>query len=340
MSTRAFGTFLGGTIVKSTLTVLWVLAFLSAQVHADEVRPAYLELKAKPGSGYEIVWKQPVVENRRLPIDPIFPSNCGLEEASPPELARSALLKRWRTGCDLSKADIEITGLRTSITDVMVRHIDKAGTINTYMVQPEDPVLRLGSASTDSVGYLMIGIEHLIGGIDHVLFVIGLVLFIRSPWMLLKTITAFTLAHSITLALSILGIVSLPQAPVEAVIALSIVFLARELAQSEEQRSALTRSSPRLMAFAFGLLHGLGFAGVLREIGLPEDALFSSLLLFNVGIEIGQIIVVGILIFALWLWRKVTDGLSLSPRVLNSSAAYVIGSVAMYWSIDRILLLF
>ena len=186
----------------------------------------------------------------------------------------------------------------------------------------------------------MIGIEHLIGGIDHVLFVIGLVLFIRSPWMLLKTITAFTIAHSITLALSILGIVSLPQAPVEAVIALSIVFLARELAQPEAQRSALTRSSPWLMAFAFGLLHGLGFAGVLREIGLPEDALFSSLLLFNVGIEIGQIIVVGILIFALWLWRKVCNGLSLSPRLLNSSAAYVMGSVAMYWTIDRTLLLF
>jgi hydrogenase/urease accessory protein HupE len=286
------------------------------------------------------VWKQPVVENRRLPIDPIFPSGCELRETSPPELTGTALLKRWQTNCDLSQADIEIVGLRTSITDVMVRYIKADGTINTYMVQPADPILRLGSANTDSVGYLMIGIKHLIGGIDHVLFVIGLVLFIRSPWMLLKTITAFTVAHSITLAMSILGIVSLPQAPVEAVIALSIVFLARELAQSEEQRSALTRSSPWLMAFAFGLLHGLGFAGVLREIGLPKDDLFSSLLLFNVGIEIGQLIVVGALIFALWLWRKVTNGLSLSPRLLNSSAAYVMGSVAMYWTIDRTLLLF
>ena len=151
MSTTAFGTFLGSTIVKSNLTVLWALALLNAQVHADEVRPAYLELKAKPGSGYEIVWKQPVVENRRLPIDPIFPGRCELEETSPPELTGSALLKRWQTECDLRKADIEITGLRTSITDVMVRHIDKAGTIATYMVQPEDPVLRLGSADTDSV---------------------------------------------------------------------------------------------------------------------------------------------------------------------------------------------
>ena len=340
MSTRALGTFISGTIVKSTLTALWALAFLSAQVHADEVRPAYLELKAKPGSGYEIVWKQPVVENRRLPIDPIFPSNCRLEEASPPELAGSALLKRWRTECDLGKADIEITGLRTSITDVLVRHIDKAGKVATYMVQPEDPVLRLGSDDTDSVGYLVIGIEHLVGGIDHVLFVIGLVLFIHSPWMLFKTITAFTVAHSITLALSILGFVSLAQAPVEAVIALSIVFLARELAQPEELRSVLTRSSPWLMAFIFGLLHGLGFAGVLREIGLPEDALFSSLLLFNIGIEIGQIIVVSILICGLWLWRKVSEGLNLSPRLIHSSAAYTMGTVAMYWTVDRTLILF
>ena len=316
------------------------LALIAVQAFADEVRPAYLELKAQPDNSFNIVWKQPVVENRRLPIDPIFPSDCELFETSPPELTGTALLKRWQTNCDLSQAEIEITGLRTSITDVMVRHINTNGKTATYLVLPANPILRLGSADADSVGYLMIGIEHLIGGIDHVLFVIGLVLFIRSPWMLLKTITAFTVAHSITLALSILGIVSLPQAPVEAAIALSIVFLARELAQPEGQRSALTRSSPWLMAFAFGLLHGLGFAGVLREIGLPEDALFSSLLLFNVGIEIGQIMIVGILFLALYLWRKVSARLALSPRLLNTSAAYAMGSVAMYWTIDRTLLLF
>ena len=316
------------------------LALIAVQAFADEVRPAYLELKAQPDNSFNIVWKQPVVENRRLPIDPIFPSDCELFETSPPELTGTALLKRWQTNCDLSQADIEITGLRTSITDVMVRHINTNGKTATYLVLPANPILRLGSADTDSVGYLMIGIEHLIGGIDHVLFVIGLVLFIRSPWMLLKTITAFTVAHSITLALSILGIVSLPQAPVEAAIALSIVFLARELAQPEGQRSALMRSSPWLMAFVFGLMHGLGFAGVLREIGLPEDALFGSLLLFNVGIEIGQIMIVGILFLALYLWRKVSVRLALSPRLLNTSAAYAMGSVAMYWTIDRTLLLF
>ncbi len=181
----------------------------------------------------------------------------------------------------------------------------------------------------------MIGIEHLVGGIDHVLFVVGLVLFIRSPLVLFKTITAFTVAHSITLALSILGFVSLAQAPVKAVNALSVVFLARVLAQPEELRSVLARSSPWLMAFIFGLLHGLSFAGVLREIGLPEDALFSSLLLFNIGIEIVQIVVVGTLICGLRLWRKVRERLNLSPRLIDSSAALAMGTVAMYWTIDR-----
>jgi hydrogenase/urease accessory protein HupE len=286
-----------------------------------------------------VLWKQPVVENKRLPIDPVFPESCNLEETAPPELTGNALIKRWRAYCDLSTATIEISGLRTSITDVLVRLIKANEAPENYIVRPSDPVLSLGGEGADSIGYLMIGVEHLVGGIDHVLFVIGLVLFINSPWMLLKTITAFTIAHSITLALSVMNVVSLAQAPVEAVIALSIVFLARELAQPEENRSALTRTSPWLMAFIFGLLHGLGFAGALSEIGLPEDALFTSLLLFNLGIELGQILVVFALVFVLWLWRKVNQGLSLRPDLVHRLAAYTMGSAAMYWTIDRTLIL-
>lgn len=318
------------------------LAGLSAPAKADEVRPAYLELRA--GESYDsheytVLWKQPVVENKRLPIDPVFPESCNLEETAPPELTGNALIKRWRAYCDLSTATIEISGLRTSITDVLVRLIKADEAPENYIVRPSDPVLSLGGEGADSIGYLMIGVEHLVGGIDHVLFVIGLVLFIHSPWMLLKTITAFTIAHSITLALSVMNVVSLAQAPVEAVIALSIVFLARELAQPEENRSALTRTSPWLMAFIFGLLHGLGFAGALSEIGLPEDALFTSLLLFNLGIELGQILVVFALVFVLWLWRKVNQGLSLRPDLVHRLAAYTMGSAAMYWTIDRTLIL-
>ena len=318
------------------------LAGLSAPAKADEVRPAYLELRAgerHDSHEYTVLWKQPVVENKRLPIDPVFPESCNLEETAPPELTGNALIKRWRAYCDLSTATIEISGLRTSITDVLVRLIKADEAPENYIVRPSDPVLSLGGEGADSIGYLMIGVEHLVGGIDHVLFVIGLVLFIHSPWMLLKTITAFTIAHSITLALSVMNVVSLAQAPVEAVIALSIVFLARELAQPEENRSALTRTSPWLMAFIFGLLHGLGFAGALSEIGLPEDALFTSLLLFNLGIELGQILVVFALGFVLWLWRKVNQGLNLRPDLVHRLAAYTMGSAAMYWTIDRTLIL-
>ena len=327
-------------LIQAKILAALVLCAPLTGLMADEVRPAYLELRAAEQGGYQVLWKQPVVENKRLPIDPSFPVGCDLRENTPPEITGSALIKRWFTDCDLSTARIEITGLRTSITDVMVRHIPLEGEFENYIVLPAEPVLTLGSEGADSVGYLMVGVEHLVGGIDHVLFVIGLVLFISSPWMLLKTITAFTIAHSITLALSILGIVSLAQAPVEAVIALSIVFLARELAQPEEKRSTLTRSSPWLMAFVFGLLHGLGFAGVLREIGLPEDALFTSLLLFNLGIELGQLSVVLVLISTLWLWRKISETLRLRPQMMYLIAAYAMGSVATYWSIDRTLVLF
>jgi hypothetical protein len=328
---------------RFALLLLGLVALLGiSSIQADEVRPAYLELRAldrADGGGYRVLWKQPVVENRRLPIDPQFPRQCQLQETAPPELTGSALIKRWRTDCDLGEAQIEIDGLRTSITDVLVRHIELGGSTSNFLISPTDPVLTLGSDETEAVGYLMIGVTHLIGGIDHVLFVIGLVLFIHSPWMLFKTITAFTVAHSITLALSILEIVTLAQAPVEAVIALSIVFLARELAQPDHKRSALTRTSPWLMAFVFGLLHGLGFAGALNEIGLPDDALFTSLLLFNLGIELGQILVVGMLLGVLWLWRKACQTLSLHPGWAHQTAAYVMGSAAMYWTIDRTLIL-
>ena len=160
-----------------------------------------------------------------------------------------------------------------------------------------------------------------------------------APWMLLKTITAFTLAHSITLALSIFEIVRLPQAPVEAVIALSIVFLARELAQDEQQRSVLTRGQPWLMAFLFGLLHGLGFAGALSDIGLPEDAIGMSLLLFNVGIELGQLIIIALFLLIARMWHLLTKRLNYTEAHLYTGTAFAMGILASYWTIDRTLLL-
>ena len=341
--------------------IVMQLLFVAPVLNAHEVRPAYLQItefnlpqqedaaednetseqeQSNPGATagsarrYDILWKQPIVQNGRLAIDPIFPEDCKLIQNAAPEVTTGALIHRWHTTCDLSQGNVHISGLSVTLTDVMVR-IDRAnGEHENYILRPEDPTLDLSGNSASTLSYLIIGIEHLVFGIDHVLFVIGLVLFIRAPMMLLKTVTAFTIAHSITLALSVLGWVSLNQGPVEAVIALSIVFLARELAQDEDKRSKLTQATPWLMAFIFGLLHGLGFAGALSDIGLPEDTLWLSLLLFNVGIEIGQLMIIAALFALGWILAKFIE-----TSGLIRLGAYAMGSMAVYWTIDRTLLL-
>ncbi|NKB97295.1 MAG: HupE/UreJ family protein [Pseudomonadales bacterium] len=329
---------------SNSLFVVWILivglgaSALAPSVYAHEVRPAYLQLTevelAQDTTGYHILWKQPIVQDRRLPIDPVFPENCEVTDLAPPEVAAAALLYHWQTACDLSQASIHINGLTVTLTDVLVRLDRLNGESANYILRPESPTLNLAEAEAPALSYLTIGVEHLVFGIDHVLFVIGLFLFIRAPIPLLKTITAFTVAHSITLALSVLELVRLEQGPVEAIIALSILFLARELVQGRDQRSALTLGRPWVMAFIFGLLHGLGFAGALADIGLPEDDLWLSLLLFNVGIEVGQLMVIAILAIAVWLLRQIKF-----DRQFSYAAAWGMGCVAAYWTIDRTLLL-
>lgn len=313
------------------------LLLLSAHSWAHEVRPAFLqitEVVTESGSIFQVLWKQPAVQGGRLAIDPIFPETCDMQDAAPPEITASALLQRWVTECDLTAGKIHINGLSATLTDVMVR-VDRAdGDSSNYLLRPENPTLDLSNQAGPALSYLVIGIEHLLFGIDHVLFVVGLVLFIRDPWMLLKTITAFTVSHSITLALSVTGWVQLQQGPVEAVIALSILFLARELVQDESQRSRLTLMRPWVMAFMFGLLHGLGFAGALNDVGLPDDALWLALLLFNVGIELGQLLVIAMLLALAWLAKRIA-----SLPALTRIGAYGMGCLAAFWTIDRTLVL-
>ncbi len=317
--------------------VLLVLLVISGKVSGHEVRPAFLQITetaTDDATIYQVLWKQPAVQGGRLAIDPVFPQGCAMQDAAPPEITPTAFLQRWVTDCDLTAGKIHINGLSATLTDVMVR-VDRAnGETSTYLLRPENPTLDLTEQTAPAFSYLIIGIEHLVFGIDHVLFVVGLVLFIRDPWMLLKTITAFTLSHSITLALSVLGLVSLQQGPVEAVIALSILFLARELVQDESQRSRLTLMRPWIMAFVFGLLHGLGFAGALSDIGLPEDALWLALLMFNVGIELGQLMVIAILLGLAWLAKRAA-----SIPTLTRIGAYGMGCLAAFWTIDRTLIL-
>ena len=310
------------------------LALLVGMAHAHEIRPAYLHIVEVADHEFHVLWKQPIVQNVPQAIEPIFPDECELTDRAPPEITGAFKLFSWRTQCDLENASIHIDGLTFVKTDVLVRIDLLSGDSASHVLNQERPSLDLQESGAPVFDYFVIGIEHLVFGIDHVLFVIGLFLFIREPIALIKTITAFTISHSITLALSVMDLVKLEQGPIEAVVALSILFLARELALDESQRSRVTLGRPWIMAFLFGLLHGLGFAGALADIGLPEDQFWLSLLFFNVGIEVGQIAVILVLAGIAWILARLDW-----QRHFNNVAGWSMGCAAAYWTIDRTLLL-
>ena len=308
---------------------------ISAQAH--EIRPAYMQIThvATSPMEYQILWKKPILQTGLSTIEPVFSTDCKMTDLAPPEASSGAITYHWRTSCNLRESPLKITGLDFSHTDVLVRLETQGGDIESYVLVADDPVLDLQQEGAPEIGYFKIGVEHLVFGIDHVLFVIGLYLFIHAPLALIKTITAFTVAHSITLALSVMQLVKLNQGPIEAVIALSILFLARELVQEEDKRSRLTLGRPWIMAFMFGLLHGLGFAGALADIGLPEDNLWISLLLFNIGIEAGQIAVILLLTALSWVSRSFQE-----QDRFNKGVGLAMGCFAAFWTIDRTILLF
>lgn len=314
------------------LLALIVSSALIAPAAAHEVRPAYLAIEEVSEDLHQVTWKQPVLGDRRLPLEPVLPEHCEVLNDGLPEHTGAALIIRWDVRCDLSRGIIVIDGLSRTLTDVMVRITPLDDEPVSRMLKPEAPFMDLADPAPPIAAYLFLGVEHLLFGIDHILFVIGLVLFIRDRWMLLKTITAFTLAHSVTLALSVLDLIQLPQGPVEAVIALSILFLARELMLPEAERSALMRIRPWLMAFTFGLLHGFGFAGALADIGLPRDDLALSLFLFNVGIEIGQLLVIAVMLAVAWLAQK---AVARHAPLWQQAFTVCMGIAAAYWTIDR-----
>ena len=326
--------------------VLLAMLLLPSAVDAHEVRPAYLQVTEVSAGRFAVLWKQPILPDadpglvRRLPLEPRFPSHCREGERALPDLTATALLERWTLTCGeagLLGAEIAVDGLPRTLTDVLLRVRLLDGTSVDHLLRSEAPrvlLSRESSAGTAVPTYLLLGIEHLLFGFDHILFVVGLLFFVQRPLQLVQVVTAFTGAHSITLALSSLGVVTLSQRPVEAVIALSILFLAVELARgAKDERSAMARS-PWAIAFGFGLLHGFGFAGALAEIGLPESARAMALLLFNVGVEIGQLAVVGVLLGLLQIvriWRVPV------PAVAAQVPIYVMGTVAAYWFVERVL---
>ena len=282
------------------LVVLALVACAPRLVQSHEVRPGYLEVKEVEGGVYDVMWKVPARGDMRLAIYARLPSAC-TGAAQSGSFVAGAFVERWRARCPagLVGQRITIEGLSATRTDVLVRVAHRAGTVQTTRLTPETPFFVVAAAPTRAEvvrTYFVLGVEHILLGIDHLLFVLGLLLLVGSPKRLIVTVTAFTVAHSITLAAATLGFVHVPQAPVEAVIALSVMFVAAEILRAAHGRASLTARAPWLVAFVFGLLHGLGFAGALREVGLPQTDIPLALLFFNVGVEVGQLAFIAVVV--------------------------------------------
>ena len=322
------------------LISLVALSLFALPALAHRLSPAWLGLTETEPGRYDVEWKVSVPGGLADVLEPGIPDGCRVDGRVRTYAVGDARLQHGTIVCDggLAGREIEVRGLRSTETDVLVRIAFADGTSFTHRLVPGAPAVtvpeRSGVAAVAST-YLVLGIEHILLGIDHLLFVLALLLIVRGIKRLVATITAFTVAHSITLGAATLGVANVPSAPVEATIALSILFLATELARrdaSAESRPDLTIRFPWLVAFAFGLLHGFGFAGALAEVGLPQHAVPLALLFFNVGVEIGQLLFVAAALGLAYLWRRAALP---APAAWARAAAYVIGGIAAFWTIER-----
>jgi hypothetical protein len=321
------------TKFSGLIAILWLFA---SQCFAHEVRPAFAQL-VETEEAISATLRQPLVPGVRpdLALD-LGGCRVGAEIIS--QRQEDTLIQSWQEYCDqaLSQSTQAIRNLYPGVSEVLVSITLLDGSMQRFVVRPDNPVVNLAEADSPLLpAYLELGIEHLLTGVDYVLFVIALMVLITDRWRLVATITAFTIAHSITLALSTFELLQISQSAVEALIALSLLFMAVEMLS---KTPSLTSNYPWVISFGFGLIHGLGFAGVLREVGLPDDAALWALLLFNAGLEVGQLMVVAACLFLGFLiryWRPketVTPGVGLS----NLLPAYLIGPVSVWWLLQRL----
>jgi len=321
------------------LTWLTLLLIFVAPARADQFRPAYLLVHQTSPENYDVLWKVPALsETTVLKVKPRFPANT--EERTPlrSTYAAGASVQRWKIQVPggLEGREIRFDELSSTGLDILARYERSDGTEQVARILPIHPSFRVEASPGPFevvLTYTKIGIEHILTGVDHLLFVLALVLIVNGWRRLVTTITAFTIAHSITLAAATLGFVHVPSPPVEACIALSIVFVAAEIVHGRQGRPGLTKRAPWVVAFTFGLLHGLGFAGALSEVGLPQNAIPLALLFFNVGVEIGQLMFISAFLGVSFVVRRVPLAAPLwGWRILP----YAIGSVAMFWVIQRV----
>ncbi len=322
--------------MRTLAVLILVLGAAGAYAPAHELRPAYLELTETGSGRVRVLWKKPSVGEVVPYLAPQFPPSWKAvgapRTAQTPdsEMVRAA----YETGGPLRGQTISIDGLSATATDVLVRITFAGGATRTRVLKPDSPAFVVEEGSAGSAGaYFGLGMQHILLGVDHLLFVLGLLVIVGRRWaMLLKTITAFTLAHSLTLGAATLGWVTVPSAPLNVVIALSILFLGVEIVRMRRGETSFTIRHPWAAAFGFGLVHGLGFASGLSTLGLPPGEVVAALFLFNVGVEAGQLVFVGLYFAVDRALRRLEVP---SPRWAEAIPGYVVGCLGGYWTIAQ-----
>jgi len=317
--------------------LLALIGSAAAPAAAHEVRPAFLQIREIEPATYDILWKTPAQGDMRLALNVVLPPGCrtvGQPRVTP---VAAAVIQRWRSACDggLVGKEIVIENLETTLTDVILRFEPLLGPPKTLRMDGSAPRAVIPAQQSRwsvarTYGYL--GVEHIIFGFDHLLFVLCLLILVGDLKRLLGAVTAFTVAHSITLAGTTFGWFHLASAPVEACIALSIAFVAAEIIRAREGKTGATQRWPWLAAFGFGLLHGFGFAAALRDTGLPDGAIPLALVSFNLGVEAGQLLFVCAVLTVMFLWRKFAPR---PPAWAWRAPPYVAGIAACFWFIER-----
>jgi len=321
--------------------IRWIAAVLAllaaAPAWADELRPGYLEFAQHGAQDWQLVWKAPMKNGITPATSPILPKGCAVQGEPRREIVDIFIVSHSRVRCtgDVSGGRIGLANLEASQTDVLARIAPLGRPVQVLRLTAGSPEGRIAARSDRwevARTYLVTGVEHILFGYDHLLFVVALVLLLEKLGAVAKAVTAFTLAHSITLVGTTLGVLGLPQNPVESVIALSIIFLAVEIAKRVPGQPRLSERVPWVVAFLFGLLHGFGFAGALKEIGLPEGEVPMALFTFNVGVEVGQLAIVLATLAVLTVLARITPRWR-EPAVRLATLA--IGVTASFWFIER-----
>lgn len=328
---------------KLLLTILFILTVFPRVIFADVFAPALLQIDEREGGWVDVTWKIPVRQNRGLGLTPVLPEF--LEPIGPATGKQfpGAWVEHssYRTGGrTLTGETLSIDGLASIPTDVLIRITLQDGSEHSTILRAGNMSYTIPERATRAEvagSYWRMGTIHILEGADHLLFVLALLLIVTGVWPLLKAVTAFTVAHSITLVLATLDLVHMPSSPTEAIIALSIVFLAGEIIHKYQGKFGLTERWPWLIAFIFGLFHGLGFAGALFEIGVPQHEVPMALFMFNVGVETGQLLFIATVLSLMALFKRLPLTL---PRGSWRLMPYSIGSIAAFWTIERVASIF